>query len=569
MQLWRMQLEDATERCATGGIPRVGILAGQSTAKVGKLVDRWVQTGERVKCSQPRKQASKQADRQVSKCFGWFTPALQQILEQFLNLIDFMGLHGFLASVSARRLLDNEQSDEQASNQATGKPAGRLQQKQQQKQQQQQQQQQPVERRARERRGSLIGGDSSSDWPNEYAKRRLFVRFSFVRWLFSYGGGRMHFEEKCKNKNWTTIYLRAEGTNDTIHYVWDFGGKPSILMALTSLPATLNITCEDFIRRKNNSIVFSDNPIYTIGIIINKIIEFNDVNNTAVINFANATNINVLKPESFAWSRKSFSLNDEYFGLIMESNIYNDTVMNITRRGNITASLKGYYFLEHTDIIPHMLHTENSMLVDLIFDNIETNKTFANSRFAVELMIVGGGNPDKLMIIDPKKNLDDEHTPGIFEVIEVRTPAFNRSNETKENCAYLQWRPISYGTSDRSVSSSTEIVNYPPSKINDHVAAIKNTMLYCYYGEDVKDVLVQTLLISLGSKDDGFYKSTRYTTWTFMIGYGTPPEEQLSYLVILIISIGIGLPLFIILLSALYACVRNMSTRHPDTYLNR
>ncbi|XP_015185166.1 PREDICTED: glycosylated lysosomal membrane protein A-like [Polistes dominula] len=380
----------------------------------------------------------------------------------------------------------------------------------------------------------------------------------------------LHFEEKCKNQNWTTMYLRADGFNDTLHYIWDFGGKPSILMALTSLPATLNITCENFLHKQNNSIVFSEKPIYTIGIIINKIIEFNDVNNTAVINFTNATNINVLKPESFVWSRKSFSMDDDSFGLNMEANFYNDTTTNIIRHGSIKATLKGYYFMEHTDSIPHMLHTENSMLVDLIFDNIETNETFTNSRFAVELMIVGGGNPDKLMIIDPKKNLDDEHTPGIFEVIEVRTPAFNRNNETQENSAYLQWRPISYVSSSRSVSSSTEIVQYPPSKVNNRVGAINNSMLYCYYGENVDNLLVQTIMISVGSKDDGFYKSTRYTTWTFIIGYGTPPDEQLSYLVILIISIGLGLPIVIIFLAALYVCIRNMSKRrHNDTYLNR
>lgn len=72
--------------------------------------------------------------------------------------------------------------------------------------------------------------------------------------------------------------------------------------------------------------------------------------------------------------------------------------------------------MDHTDTIPHMLHTENSTLVDIILDNIQMNKSFSNSRFAIELMIVGGGDPHRSIIIDPKKNLDDEHTPGVFEV---------------------------------------------------------------------------------------------------------------------------------------------------------
>jgi len=61
-----------------------------------------------------------------------------------------------------------------------------------------------------------------------------------------------------------------------------------------------------------------------------------------------------------------------------------------------------------------MLHTENSTQVDIILDHIET--MFPNSRFAIELLVVGGGDPKIPMFVDPKKSVDDEHTPGIFEV---------------------------------------------------------------------------------------------------------------------------------------------------------
>lgn len=72
-----------------------------------------------------------------------------------------------------------------------------------------------------------------------------------------------------------------------------------------------------------------------------------------------------------------------------------------------------------------MLHTENSTQIDIILDNLQTNETFSNSRFAIELLMVGGGDPEILMFVDPKKNLDDEHTPGIFEVINRSIYHFN------------------------------------------------------------------------------------------------------------------------------------------------
>lgn len=66
-----------------------------------------------------------------------------------------------------------------------------------------------------------------------------------------------------------------------------------------------------------------------------------------------------------------------------------------------------------------MLHTENSTQVDIVLDHIETNRTFSHSRFAIELLVVGGGEPKIPMFVDPKKSVDDEHTPGIFEVVTV------------------------------------------------------------------------------------------------------------------------------------------------------
>lgn len=69
-----------------------------------------------------------------------------------------------------------------------------------------------------------------------------------------------------------------------------------------------------------------------------------------------------------------------------------------------------------------MLHTENSTQVDITFDNMQTNKSFSHSRFAIELLVVGEGNPSIPMFVNPRKSIDDEHTPGIFEVIFTERP---------------------------------------------------------------------------------------------------------------------------------------------------
>ncbi|XP_034184401.2 glycosylated lysosomal membrane protein [Osmia lignaria lignaria] len=373
----------------------------------------------------------------------------------------------------------------------------------------------------------------------------------------------------CNEINSTTVYLRADGPNDTLHYLWDFDGNPSVLLALTSPTGFLNISWDDFLMNKKNSVTFTEKPIYSFGVVINKIIEFNDANDTGLINIANVVNTNNLYPMFYQWERKTLMQNNDFVTLEMEGNYYNDTAMNISRSGSVKLSLRGFCSLDHSEMLPHMLHTENSTQIDIVLDNIQTNNTFSKSRFAIELLVVGEGNPDIPMFVNPKKSLDDEHTPGIFEVVEVRTPPFKSMDDFRTEGAYLQWVPISYTTVSREVTSATETMQYPPMKVTNHTDAIINSMLYRYYGDEVNEMLTQRIIISLGTKGDGFYKRTYYSTWTFLIGYGTPPSERFSNLVIMIISIGLGLPLIILIATGLYLCIHKLPKRHSDTYLSQ
>jgi len=62
-----------------------------------------------------------------------------------------------------------------------------------------------------------------------------------------------------------------------------------------------------------------------------QIIEFNDVNDTALIDTADVTNTNVLRLEYFDWRRVSLSQMSDFVYLDMEGNSYHDTAKNIRR----------------------------------------------------------------------------------------------------------------------------------------------------------------------------------------------------------------------------------------------
>lgn len=51
---------------------------------------------------------------------------------------------------------------------------------------------------------------------------------------------------------------------------------------------------------------------------------------------------------------------------------------------------------------------------------------------------------------------------------------------------------------------------------------------------------------------------------TFIAGYGSPPVEQFSNFVIMIIVIGMGLPIIILFIGALYMAIRKFARPLPD-----
>lgn len=66
--------------------------------------------------------------------------------------------------------------------------------------------------------------------------------------------------------------MTANGPNDTIHYVWGFIGRPTILLAVTDVKTSLNVNWHNLLfGQPENSIQFDSKPFYTFGIAFNRV----------------------------------------------------------------------------------------------------------------------------------------------------------------------------------------------------------------------------------------------------------------------------------------------------------
>ncbi|XP_053695239.1 glycosylated lysosomal membrane protein-like [Sabethes cyaneus] len=342
----------------------------------------------------------------------------------------------------------------------------------------------------------------------------------------------------------TLIYIRAEGAADTIHYVWDFTGKPTILVALTERNASLIINWEDFWQGKPESIGFGNkHPKYVFMTVINRIFQFDDPKDKGI--FTSDLPVHVYDPHQFLWNRTLYWFNEK------------DVIVALNANNEFLFKLNAYSSRDHGMDYPHLLHTSNSTQIDIVFNNVSAK--FAQPRFAIELLFVvseqavAGSNFE----VTQRKGLDDEHTPGIFEIIDVLSPgAFKFSTG-----GYIEYRPVSYTHPERDVSTSTETHQSEPKTIESASEELNNTLAYAMYGTALDSRLVQGMNISFGLSGDGFYSKTNYTTMTFQMGYGTPPVEQLSAFVLIVAGIGIGVPLVLLIFGGLYLCLKKMRTQ--------
>lgn len=93
--------------------------------------------------------------------------------------------------------------------------------------------------------------------------------------------------------------------------------------------------------------------------------------------------------------------------------------------------LKSYGLEDHDSVTPHLLHSINVSQIDMEFVNLSWNSSIASPRIAAEFALVASESPKKPYKITKRKTVDDEHTPGIFTLVDVISPEGGNDNGTQ------------------------------------------------------------------------------------------------------------------------------------------
>uniref|UniRef100_A0A3P8WSN0 Glycosylated lysosomal membrane protein n=1 Tax=Cynoglossus semilaevis TaxID=244447 RepID=A0A3P8WSN0_CYNSE len=195
---------------------------------------------------------------------------------------------------------------------------------------------------------------------------------------------------------------------------------------------------------------------------------------------------------------------------------------------------------------PRLLHTANSTQLELWLHGFSPRS--AQSRFLVELQSVGGAYP--LNKVNVRRSIDDEFTPSIFQQMSEWVSSVN---STPDVPWFVQWRPVAYRNSSRSLEDATACRSSAPRPHSGNQTASASALIQGFYSNPE----TFGLNVSFGAAGDPFFNSTRFT---LLVGVGSPPVDSFSPLVVTIMAVGLGAPLLLLLVGGVWVCVRRTTS---------
>lgn len=368
--------------------------------------------------------------------------------------------------------------------------------------------------------------------------------------------------DACDNATISLVHVRAIGAYDELHYLWDFTGRPAVmLLRFDGITTPVNMTIDwPAFWDGRASVKFSREPQYYFGIVLHTLYEYNDRTDEATFEaVTDPEDIVAWDLKDFVWQRQSLKVSEDKAAIKVTAQQMVTTRSGhggprITTVGDIALTFTTHGTAGHSMQIPHLLHTENATEIDLILRDMRVERDFACPRMAVGVTVVSLRDKEEKVkgnfSLNVRRSVDDEFTPGIFELINLSAKGEN-SDE-----GFVQYRPVSYTNDARDVSVSTLVRQSSPTAVAEDIDPLAETIFASVEGVLQQRAMVENMNVSFGVRGDGCFGKTNYTTWTFVVAYGQPMPEKLSTLVVILAALGLGIPLILLISGGCYVCLR-------------
>ncbi|KFM10292.1 Lysosomal protein NCU-G1-A, partial [Aptenodytes forsteri] len=340
----------------------------------------------------------------------------------------------------------------------------------------------------------------------------------------------MQYNPGWNNSSVNLLHVRAVGPSDTLHYIWSSIGAPTVLLVATaSRSSTLCVNWTQLLSPTPAGAIWIDPPssvVYSTAVVFTKVFEYSEAKTLEELFYP------TYDLSDFSWDSVNHTLN--HTALTAEfTGIPAADPSGSFSNGSLAFRVTAYEASGRDGPLPSLLHTANSSKVEFVLAGVAPRGN--SSRFVLELATVEEtGVVQKLRLT---RSIDDEYTPTIFEVSVGSTLSF------------LQWKATAYGSQTPRREDSIQCRSRGLQAANWTLPM--SGIVHAYFGEGVGSTYtVSAINISFGGEDGKVYQEKRYLSWSALLGFGQPPKDTFSPLVISIMAVALGTPMVMLLVGS-------------------
>ncbi|XP_071778385.1 glycosylated lysosomal membrane protein [Centroberyx gerrardi] len=346
------------------------------------------------------------------------------------------------------------------------------------------------------------------------------------------------------------LHVRALGRNDTLHFLLCSQGAPALLLVHTdSASSAVQVDWPAFLARNTSGslrVEPQSSVLFSSAVVFSRLWEYDDANDTADPQRLPPSGFfPPYELQNFTWSGLDNRTLDP---AAPSARLCGGDGSPGFANGSFCLQVSFFASEGRGQDWPRLLHTANSSQIRVWLDGVPPRAN--RSRFSLELQAVGGAYPpDRVEVL---RSIDDEYTPSIFKVSQwVSSPA----NSSSAAPGFVQWKPVAYRRPGPVLEDATPCRHSAP--LPPRRAPPASGLLRAFYGPEPQ---TSALNVSFGLTGEPFYSSTRFLSWTFLVGVGSPPVDSFSPLVLSIMAVGLGTPMILLLLGGVCVCMRKRAT---------
>ncbi|NWU91785.1 GLMPB protein, partial [Upupa epops] len=334
------------------------------------------------------------------------------------------------------------------------------------------------------------------------------------------------------------LHIRAEGPADTLHFVWGSLGAPTVLLVATDTPrSNLSVNWTLLLSPDPSGALRIEPPgsvIYSTAIIFTKVFESSHAQP------GGETFYPPYDLSQFSWENLNSTLNRtaltaEFWGVPATD------PSGSFANGSLGFQVTAYETAGRASSLPRLLHSCNSSQVQFVLAGVAPRGNV--SRFTLEVATVEEqGVAQRLRSL---RSIDDEYTPAVFETLALVAG----SRDSGCTRSFLQWKATAY--SSRSPGRGDSIQCRPHGLQVANWTLPESGLVRALFGDGVgSNFSVSAINISFGGEEGRGYQESHYLSWSALLGFGEPPEDSFSPLVISLTAAALGTPLLLLLLGS-------------------